>query len=242
MTTQSPTTVRVAVSELLRFFDERPLESIGHASAITGVLGEDLAAALVRHCLEARGATVTIHPESVTTGNRRGHRLDRWIEVRDGEAHVLYQTEIKSWCAHSFGGRSLAIDAAPDTLATFRIERWERQWDATLATFRAVECRKVVEAMRVPPSLASLPVRPLLCFWEAMHPEGKAEPVFDVAIQSDDFSVVTVFSASNYLRGLAVEALTLDMPGADARMLWLATLVPSWSGEAPAVTDAGTPR
>ena len=217
--------LRIAVPALLDFFDGRPPESIGHASAITGVLGEDLIAALIADCLRQRGKTVTVRSDPVTTGRKTGNRLDRWIEVAENGSRCLYQTEIKNWGAHSFNGRTLPSSATDDAVRAHRINRWRLQWDDTTQMFRAKECQKVVVRMKPPSDLAELPVRALLAFWDTLHPRGDPEPLFDVAVTSTDFPTVTVFSASTYLRTLATDYVELPMPAVAARIAWLSRLV-----------------
>ena len=78
-----------------------------------GMTGEDLSAAALEHCLEAGGASnVNLRTEIVGSGRRSGPRLDRWTEAAlPGDRMVLFQTEIKSWSAHAFGGETLPLDA-----------------------------------------------------------------------------------------------------------------------------------
>ena len=114
-------TLRVNVRETLRFFDEKPPWSAQQATAVVAVLGEDLAAAALQHCLEANDASkVTIRTETVGTGGLKGPRLDRWIEadLSSGQ-RLLFQTEIKNWSAH-------AIEDAPS--------RWTRPREAWRST------------------------------------------------------------------------------------------------------------
>ena len=82
----SPVTANVEC--LLRFFDEKPDWSEKHATGIVGIVGEDLNAACFQHYLKSKGARADVlrypgssRPLPVTTGNRKGLRLDRWIEV-----------------------------------------------------------------------------------------------------------------------------------------------------------------
>ena len=61
----------INIEETLRFFNEIPDWSKGHATAIVAVLGENLAAATLKHCLERNGAKhVQIRPETVKTPGR----------------------------------------------------------------------------------------------------------------------------------------------------------------------------
>ena len=134
----SASMVRVDVQQVLRFFDEKPPCSRGHATAIVSVLGEDLAAASLRHCLLANGASgVNIRIETVGTGNRSGPRLDRWIEADlKGGRRILFQTEVKSWSAHAIGGKTLAINASAEETRDYRDAYWKGQWDSRRRTFK----------------------------------------------------------------------------------------------------------
>src|SRR3989344_321722 len=82
-----------------------------HASAVTGVIGEDLNAAAFAHYLENEGSLVSILPTGPTQGTRIGQRLDRWIYTKNREGReILYQAEIKNWAASAIGGYRLAVD------------------------------------------------------------------------------------------------------------------------------------
>lgn len=74
--------IRLNIPELLSFFDDKPKDSIGHATAIVSVIGEDLGVALLQKCLEAAGVRTKIimngeGPSTPTLGTRCGPRLDR---------------------------------------------------------------------------------------------------------------------------------------------------------------------
>lgn len=99
----------INIKQTLEFFDEKPEWSHKHATAIVGVLGEDLAAAAFQHCLERNGGrNISIVDETVGTGGRKGPRLDRWIRADlPDNRRVLFQTEIKNWSAHAIGGKTL---------------------------------------------------------------------------------------------------------------------------------------
>ena len=113
--------VTVDVTETLRFFDEIPEWAVKQATAIVGLIGEDLNTACLQHYLESQGAAVTVYPDSVTTGKSKGPRLDRWIGV-DGAfgENVLFQTEIKNWSAHAISGRKLRIDAPSHEIREYK--------------------------------------------------------------------------------------------------------------------------
>ena len=115
-------TLTVDRPEAISVFDEIPPWSITHATSAVAVMGEDLAAAALQHCLERNGASnVTVRPETVGTGGRRGPRLDRWIEV-DWDSkpqRILFQTEIKNLSAHSTGAKTppRRVQVSPPTIS-----------------------------------------------------------------------------------------------------------------------------
>jgi hypothetical protein len=72
--------------------------------------------------------------------------------------------------------------------------------------------------------LDETPVRPMICFWDAMHPDGDGSPLFDVEVISKDFKRLWVFSMSNYVRNLLSDEIyyiQLDFPDTAARMNWI---------------------
>src|SRR6266568_3206456 len=85
-----PSTINVHVPTVLRFFDEVPQDSKGHATSIASLAGEDLAAGAVKHYLETvEKCRVDVLRESVTTGRLKGGRLDRWIDVQYSDGSTV---------------------------------------------------------------------------------------------------------------------------------------------------------
>ena len=93
----------VDVEAVLRFFDERPLGSPGHATAIVAVAGEDLGVGLLCHYLNARQLRAEALQGPCTTGKKVGSRLDRWLWVSGPGSKTLCQVEVKNWSAHAIG-------------------------------------------------------------------------------------------------------------------------------------------
>lgn len=216
--------VRVDVRELLAFFDEEAKGSVGHASAIVGMAGEDLGAALLADYFRSQGIVAEVLPDRCTQGTKKGRRLDRWILARAPAGETLYQVEIKNWSAHAIGGKKLAVSASPPVLREYKIERWSKEWTGT--TFPKESVRKVLTPMRSP--RPSLPVEPLVCFWTALHPDGAESPFFSVALTDHaQFKRVSIFSMSSYLRTLGTVSITLPMPELAIRRDWLARLFPN---------------
>lgn len=250
MPDESKLTINLA--ETISFFDEKPDWSITHATGIVGILGEDLAAATLRRCLEANGATnVRVRTETVGTGKRRGPRLDRWIEadLKDGRK-VLFQTEIKNFSAHAIGGKTLSINASTEEVEAYKNEFWQRRWDAVNRTLLHAYTAKVLVRMNPPSDTGSRKQLPLLIFWEAMAPvpgfghcdEAKGGHLFKVSKPTCDFSFAVpgswdghergfpelwIFSMSSYLRSVAKanDNLALEMPIATDRLRALNRLV-----------------
>ena len=216
--------LRINVKRLLEFFDEKPGESVGHATAIVGVIGEDLGAGLLKHYLECtRNAKVSILPETPRTGNKKGPWLDRWIDVvwPDGSGR-LFQTEIKNWSAHAIGGKILKANAPQNEVSRFGMERWRGH----VAGMHLKTINKVLTPMKKPWGVdPSHTVEPLLIYWWVIHPKGLNESFFSHDLDaSTEFSRLWFFSMSSYLRGLNEAAIELEMPNAANRMSWLCRL------------------
>ena len=234
--------VRVNVTDTLTFFDEKPPWSERQATAIVGMLGEDLSAAVLQHCLEANGASiVTVRSETVGTGGRKGPLLDRWIEADlTGGARILFQTEIKSWSAHAIGGEALRLCAQAEEVEEYKRRHWGKYWDAELQAIPRAEIAKVLVPMRPRFDTGGRQILPLLIFWEALGPgnqpgtKGRVEGGhlfsvtapeggFKIQVPSTDpgqegFPKLWVFSVSSYLRSLTEDVIEMEMPNAAHRM------------------------
>ena len=232
----------IDIQRTLEFFDEKPEWSRGHATAIVGVLGEDLAAAAFQHCLERSGGrNISVLDETVGTGGRKGPRLDRWIEadLRD-DRRVLFQTEIKNWSAHAIHGKKLKVDTSSEDLARLKQERWNELWDDTKRQLRDKYIAKALRPMQPPNGQTDRRILPLLIFWQPLGPslqsehENQAEgghifslprpqlqfefEVSDTAVPMYPFPELWVFSVSSYLRSLSQPIIQLEMPNALARL------------------------
>lgn len=201
---------------LLRFFDEVPDDSCGHATAVVAIAGEELGLALLLDYFLKTGTPAKKLEGPCSQGRKRGHRLDAWVE----RGSTLYQVEVKSWSAHSFGGTPLRADISPEELANFRMDRWNEVWvKGTLADASAT---KVLERMHSPRRGAN--VEPLIVFWVAMNPTGEPDPFFSEPIEGGRFPRINVFSISGYLRTLTEDTLVLKLPNTRARLRWLSEM------------------
>ena len=223
--------MKIDIRETLQFFDEKPPDSHHHATAIAGILGEDLGVALFRHYIEvtARAGYVKIYAKTPTTGHRKGPRLDKWIEVHwDNKPAELFQTEIKSWSAHAIGGKRLPVSASADYMSKHKIDRWDAVWDREKCLPRLDQVSKVLCPM-ARPSDADPKVRivPLLIFWNALHPTGATDYYFPVDVaRGKSFRKLWVFSQSAYLRQLPDACIDIEMLDAACRVQWLHRLLP----------------
>ena len=247
-TDQAPV-VRVDVQQVLRFFDEKPPCSTGHATAIVSVLGEDLAAASLRDCLLANGAgPVNIRSETVGTGGRSGPRLDRWIEADlKGGRRVLFQTEIKSWSAHAIGGKTLAVNASAEQVREYQNTYWKGQWDSCRRTFKSSNVAKVLVHMEPKFDQDDREKLPLLIYWSPVAPKKSrykqsqsagghlfsiSQPTcdfpFDVPSSwpsARGFNEVWIFSVSGYLRSRRSATIEIPMPNAAERLAILVRMM-----------------
>lgn len=234
------------IDELLLFFDERPMDSRGHASAVVPFIGEELGASLLCRYYRAQGCTARILTKkgtaiTPTPGTNKGGRLDRWVLTKTGDNDpTLYQVEVKNWSAHSYGGKVLNVAAAEDEIRVYRMNRWQDHWNEDKCDFRDDEAAKVLVRMKPPsrvddetgrlcgfPFMPDERVEPLICFWWPVHSEGQNESLWFCRFQSgpiNGFRGVWVFSMSNYLRSVrasGVPRITLAMPITEQRVAWL---------------------
>jgi hypothetical protein len=211
----------VNLSELIDFYDKRIPTSIGHASAINAVMGEDLAIALLCDYFNRGGGSARLIDKRCTQGTQKGKRLDAWIEISNADGTYHYQTEIKNWSAHAIGGKTMPSNPTPQAMINYRINRWRNQFSDEKRTLKEEAARKVLTPMLQ--QSADWKVRPLIVFWDAMNPTGDAIEFFSTEIDSGEFQRLWVFSMSTYVRNLlddGIAQLDLKMPETIERLAW----------------------
>ena len=231
--------VRVRWREVVRFLDEMPEESVGHATGVVGVMGEDLGAAVFKHCVEANGCgDVRLHSERVKGVGLRGPWLDWWIEVDSRSwGKLLFQAEVKSSSAHATNGKRLMLDGDDDEMTARKRAAWRQEWDDGARSLRHPATGKVLVRMKPKTNFGRRKQLPLLIFWKAMAPEFGTgctprvpgghlftveAPNYGVRGSTPanwprrqrNFKELWVFSVSSYLRSLECETLDLEMPNA----------------------------
>lgn len=218
--------VRINRHQVLEFFDERPKESRGHATAIVSVCGEDLGIGLLCHYFSSLNASVDVE-RLCTQGTASGVRLDGWLHVTLGDDSTLYQVEIKNWSAHAIFGRDLPLHCEASKLIQYRKEAWARQWHDQEG-LRQKALLKVLSPMRPPDRWSHVKTRPLACLWTALHPDGDGRCFFSQRLDCYPgcaFEHLWIFSMSSYLRSLSDEWLELRMPDTQRRLQWLSALI-----------------
>lgn len=207
---------------LIDFYDKKVPNSIGHATAINAVLGEDLAISLFCDFASRNNLSPKFLSEKCTQGTNSGKRLDCWIEINENSKPVHFQTEIKNWSAHAFSGKVIPSIESDENMVNFRKSRWENQFDNSAQTLKQEPAKKVLIQMKaLDPSVE---IRPLIIFWDAMHPDGEPNEFFSVKVNSDNFQNLWVFSMSNYVRNLiqmGIFEVKVEMPGVINRFNWL---------------------
>jgi len=197
-------------------------ESKGHATAINAVMGEEFASALFVDYANRNNLNPSIVSEICTQGTQKGKRLDRWIQIIENGKIIHFQTEIKNWSAHAFSGKRIPSNETEEYLVPYRIARWKIQFDSEGDSIRQEPAKKVLIKMKAVDPEAE--IRPLIIFWDAMHPEGKPEPLFNVKVKDSPFDSLWVFSMSNYVRNLISQGIyevKAEMPSVIDRLNWL---------------------
>jgi hypothetical protein len=208
----------LVLPELLDFYDRKVPGSEGHASAINAVMGEDLAIALIKDYFQRKRASVRVVSRKCTQKTKKGKRLDAWIEITDTDGIFHYQTEIKNWSAHAIGGKAAPTDESDEAMRAYRINRWHNQFSSEKKTLKEDAARKVL--VRMAPESTMHVVRPLIIFWDTMHPTGEEDAFFKVEVASDAFGELWVFSMSTHVRGLiklGITQLSVEMEETEQR-------------------------
>jgi hypothetical protein len=215
---------KLNLRELLNFFDCKVSSSIGHASAINGVIGEDLGVALLLKYFSDQKLNALALSEPCTQKTKKGKRLDKWIVIEDTDSKIIYQVEIKNWNAHSLNSETVQDHADENYMSEYRLRRWKKRFDSDRRKPRQTESQKVLLPMKVPTTYRDYDHRTLLCFWEALHVEGKSDAMFEVSVNSDYFeNKMTVFSMSNFVSESLKQsdALEIHLSDVEARIDWL---------------------
>lgn len=222
--------MKIDIKKCLEFFDD-PLIG-GHATAIVGMIGEELNASAFKHYMESIGTRAEIlhdqngEPLRVTQGTKKGKRLDRWIEIEGKDIKTLYQCEIKNWSATAIGGKHLEIDADTNTIRNIANYYWSHQVRTEFLSKKYPGgVTKVFVKMKLPNEF--LRAQPLLVYWMPISNSDSIEPFFEVPVSSfrnlaikTEFETLYIFSVSLYFRKLLKDNrkfVDFDMPESQHR-------------------------
>ena len=224
--------VKLDLRELVNFYDFAVKGSATHATAVNAMMGEEFGVALMLHYFQMQGKPLEALAGPCNQGTRSGKRLDKWFVHKVSDDVLLYQTEIKNWSAHSLGGtraddtlRESPLDS--DKWTNYRKDVWGQRF-TTSKTLKDPTALKVLTPMRRPPGYETAIVKPVICFWEGMHPEGKGDVFFDIPLSHEKFVSLSVFSMSNFVHQLlagGTDFLDVAMPDAVARKDWIEKLL-----------------
>ena len=219
----------IDIRELIAFCDDED-SARRDSKAAKEILGEELALPLLVRYFRERRRDAEIIPGPCDTGNARGPHLHGWLQVKTAGMAILYQVQVKTWSRLSVRGRHLDLAATAAQASRFKMQRWERYWDE--GQFSDRELNKVLTPMN--PPFPNIPVEPLACLWDAVHPKGALEPFFSMDCVNSYFQKVNVFSMAAFLRSKNVPSIQVEVLDASEGLRWLATVIPGWRlGEKP---------
>ena len=215
----------IDIRELIAFCDEDD-SARRNAKATKEIVGDELALPLLVRYFRERRRDAEAVPGPCTTGNTRGPQLRGWLQVTNPGGLTLYQVQVKTWSRLSVRGRHLELGSTPAQIARFKMQRWERYWDEDKGQFSDTELNKVLTPMN--PPFPGVPVEPLACLWDAVHPKGGLEAFFSVECAGSHFQKVNIFSMSTFLRSKNVPTIQVEVPDDSEGLRWLATEIPGW--------------
>ena len=215
--------VKINIKDIISFYDDKnPIDS-KQVSSITGLVGEDLAAGLLKHYFESIGKVVIVldkYPtEKKDSEKKKAKHLDRWIKIATPQETIFYQIEIKSWCSHSFSGKK--VD--DKKIVEYAQKMFEGQWDYREKTLRHDYVSKVLKQMKSPEGYqAEDKIMPLVCYWFPVLPQGQTtiSPFFCMRSNNSMFPIIYFFSASIYLRELSKTCtqINIEAPHIESRL------------------------
>lgn len=176
------------------------------------MIGEDVVLALLKHfLLSIQGYETEILSYRCVPGTASGARLDAWLLAERGGESVLFQVEVKNWCANSIGGIKVPVDASEEEIAPIAQRNFQFYFHTS---DNARKTLKVLNTMKAPIGYGRLPVIPLIALWAPVGVEAPT-PYFTVKnwhSNQECFPEFHVFSSSLYLRSLDADQLDIELP------------------------------
>jgi hypothetical protein len=223
--------MKINIKKFLDFLDGAENSRKGDASAIIGMIGEDLNAAAYKHYkIEVEKSKIEIQKDHVGQGTRKGKRLDRWIEEKSTNKEILFQCEIKNFAAKAIGGKILKADADKEKTIEITDYYLKRELNNSFSKSKSHpnNITKVLIPMCKPKRYKNWTVEPLLIYWIPISDTNQLNPLFSIPLKplklpiETPFSKLNVFSVSLYFRKLLWERkstiIDLDLPNFEYRM------------------------
>lgn len=228
--------MKINIENCIELFDERDPEHQGHTSAIISIIGEEIASKSFLHYMlsrkrqleDIRGGKF----QAVKSRNGAGPKLDKWFVERNRK--ILYQCEIKNWCAWSTVGVAVSEEGVEKTANDY--------WNKLLIELRRFDGQKkygktskVLVEMKKPVNYQNFKSEPLLIlWWPISSPNSKLNPFFSIDVKklnirfkTKNFKKLYIFSVSLYFRELEKNkkrTFNLDMPDSQYRIKILKSL------------------
>jgi hypothetical protein len=220
--------IKFNIPELIKFYDQRESDK-KPASAITGLIGEDLVAGLFKHFLQKnsnfRNEIIIFDESTPREGFKSGKWLDRYILEKTENGDVGYHVEIKNWSAHSLNGVSFndfdpsnPFDGVYQKALGIFNKIWEESGDESNRIYNFIDKKstslsKVLLEMKNQPEEIknSRKITPVLCFWMPISKNHEdLLPYFTIPIRIEGstsrnykkYDSLGIFSASLYLRSM----------------------------------------
>lgn len=228
--------MKINIKKSLELFDERRPKYRGHTSSIISMLGEDLAAAAFKSYMTSVVGCEERKFQAEDFSKGAGPQLDRWFYNK--QKNILYQCEIKNWCAWATKSWELKVDAKPEEIRKVSNNYWE---GPIKTEFRGKgkdgKISKVLVKMKMKPpnkKYLNTNIEPLLIFWWPVSTEQNLSPYFSVNVADlkvgfkPKFKQLHIFSVSLYLRKLhkkGVKWLKISDPDIKQRLAILKKLL-----------------
>ncbi len=252
----TPQTRKLDLKKLIKFFDEKPeppeKNSIGHATALVSLFGEDLAFGLLKEYCSRKNYEFSLLSRKCKNEGSSGSRLDGWVQIKTGKRKTFhFQTEVKNWSAHATDGKRIPLKICPDKYDAIRFERFGREFTENNFPKKVPKVLTVIEKPTkekellrcngIPVDMKVNPL-PLLCYWFALYPSEKkgkyrsvdkyfdTDEFFNLELgKGENFKRLYVFSMSSFTRNLirdGVNEIYVDMENLNPRMDWISEIFP----------------
>lgn len=204
--------MKINIEKTLELFDVINEKYRGHIAPIIGMLGEDLNAAAFKDYMEKNylyNVEIDNSSKFQAIGYKRGSgpKLDRWIYIKKHSKKILYQCEIKSFCAYAINGYNCPINKEEMLLFSQRRLNTLLNWEFRNG-LEPGKTSKVMVKMETPEIYKGIKTEPLLILWWPVTNRNNTDPFFSIKTSDlgikfkTPFKKLHIFSVSLYFRQL----------------------------------------